>query len=134
MEAVLSPLRQEGIRILNYLDDWLLCAGTQQECQAHFSLLLEHLHQLGLRLNYEKSHLVPSQETHFLGLVLNSQAASLTLSQTRLSCLSQFRLGARVIWQQCLHLMGLMASMSQAVPLALLNMRPVQRLGWGTGI
>uniref|UniRef100_A0AAV2M5I6 ribonuclease H n=1 Tax=Knipowitschia caucasica TaxID=637954 RepID=A0AAV2M5I6_KNICA len=131
MEAVLSPLRQEGIRILNYLDDWLLCAGTQQECRAHLSLLLEHLRQLGLRLNYEKSHLVPSQETHFLGLVLNSQAASLTLSQARLmsfeSCLSQFRLGARVTWRQCLRLMGLMASMSQAVPLALLNMRPVQR-------
>ncbi|CAL9704266.1 unnamed protein product [Knipowitschia caucasica] len=138
MEAVLSPLRQEGIRILNYLDDWLLCAGTQQECRAHLSLLLEHLRQLGLRLNYEKSHLVPSQETHFLGLVLNSQAASLTLSQARLmsfeSCLSQFRLGARVTWRQCLRLMGLMASMSQAVPLALLNMRPVQRYLLGLGL
>lgn len=51
MEAVLSPLRQRGIRILNYLDDWLLCARSEDQCQAHLSFLLEHLKHLGLCLN-----------------------------------------------------------------------------------
>ncbi len=42
MDAALSPLRQMGIRILNYLDDWLILAQSEVELLSHRTLLLSH--------------------------------------------------------------------------------------------
>ncbi len=67
MDVALSPLRQMGIRILNYLDDWLILALL-----SHRTLLLSHLERLGLRVNFAKSALSPSQRVSFLGTVLDS--------------------------------------------------------------
>ena len=55
IDAALSPLRQKGIRILNYLDDWLILAQSEAEIVSHRSLLLSHLECLGLRINFAKS-------------------------------------------------------------------------------
>ncbi|KAL0157267.1 hypothetical protein M9458_048513, partial [Cirrhinus mrigala] len=63
-EAALSPLRERGIRIPNYLDDWLILA--------HSDMVLNHLAQLGLRVNWEKSKLSPAQRISFLGVELDS--------------------------------------------------------------
>ncbi len=51
MDAALSPLRQMGIRILNYLDDWLILAQSEVELLSHRTLILSHLERLGLRVN-----------------------------------------------------------------------------------
>ncbi len=50
MDAALSPLRQMGIRIVNYLDDWLILAQSQAVLTLHKTLLLSHLGCLGLRV------------------------------------------------------------------------------------
>ena len=138
MDAALSPLRQGGIRILNYLDDWLVCAGSEEQCRHHVARLLSHVQGLGLRLNYKKSRLELSQLTTFLGMVLDSRSATvaLTLERQRVfrTCLALFQLQALVNWGLCLCLMGLMAAMVQVVPLALLHMRPVQRCLLGLGL
>ena len=131
MDAVLGPLRRRGLRVLNYLDDWLVCAQTQQMCLDHVSRLLQHIQKLGLRINEEKSELEPSQVTQFLSMTLDSRAASVSLTARRReairACLRHFRLNTRVSWRLCLRLMGLMAATVQIVPLGLLHMRPVQR-------
>ncbi len=44
MDVALSPLRQMGIRILNYLDDWLILAQLEAVSTSHKTLLLSHLH------------------------------------------------------------------------------------------
>ncbi len=72
MYAALSPLRQMGIRILNYLDDWLILAQSEVELLSHRTLILSHLERLGLRVNFAKSALSPSQRVSFLGTVLDS--------------------------------------------------------------
>ncbi len=69
MDAALFPLRQMGVCILNYLDDWLILAQSEAKVIAHRSLLLSHLERLGLRINFAKSSLSPSQRTSFLGTV-----------------------------------------------------------------
>lgn len=130
MDAVLSPLRRRGIRILNYLDDWLVCAVSEEQCRHHVSLLLDHIQGLGLRLNYKKSRLEPSQVTTFLGMILDSQSGTVTLTPERQQAFPR----AQVNWGLCLRLMGLMAAMVQVVPLALLHMRPVQRCLLGLGL
>ncbi len=62
MDAVLFPLRQLGIHILNHLDDWLILALSEDELLSHRSVLLSHLECLGLRVNFAKSALSPSQQ------------------------------------------------------------------------
>lgn len=100
MDAALSPLRQRGIRILNYLDDWLVCAVSEEQHRHHVALLLEHVQRLGLHLNYKKSRLQPSQVMTFLGMVLDSRRATVALTLERQqdfrTCLALFQLHARV--------------------------------------
>ncbi|KAL0204651.1 hypothetical protein M9458_002669, partial [Cirrhinus mrigala] len=72
MDAALVPLRQKGIRILNYLDDWLILAQSETELLSHKALLLSHLECLGLRVNLTKSALRPSRQISFLGAIFDS--------------------------------------------------------------
>ncbi len=90
-EAALVPLRERGVRILNYLDDWLILAQSREQLRAHKDLVLRHLSQLGLRVNWEKSKLVPTQRISFLGMELDSVNQTARLTQERaqsvLNCL-----------------------------------------------
>ncbi|MGL5190250.1 MAG: reverse transcriptase domain-containing protein [Cetobacterium sp.] len=61
-----------GVRILNYLDDWLVLAHSEAELISHRSIILNHLECLGLRVNFPKSSLSPSQRVSFLGIILDS--------------------------------------------------------------
>ncbi len=84
MDAALSPLRHRGIRILNYLDDWLILAQSQVVLTSHKTLLLSHLDCLGLRVNFAKSILLsPSQRVPFLGTVIDSVQMTATVSAER---------------------------------------------------
>ncbi len=80
MDAALSPLRQMGIRILNYLDDWLILAQSQVVLTSHKTLLFSHLDCPGLRVNFAKSILSPSQQVSFLGTVIDSVQMTATVS------------------------------------------------------
>ncbi len=72
MDAALAPLRLQGIRVLNYLDDWLILAHSRELVSRHRDIVLGHIHSLGLRMNAKKSVLLPSQRTVFLGVRLDS--------------------------------------------------------------
>lgn len=48
VNVVLSPLRQSGMHILNYLDNWLIIAQSQDVLESHREQLLEHLQCLEL--------------------------------------------------------------------------------------
>ncbi len=60
MDAALAPLRFQGIRVLNYLDDWLILAHSRESVSHQKDVVLRHLHALGLRMNTKKSVLSPS--------------------------------------------------------------------------
>ncbi len=51
MDAALAPLRLQGIRVLNYLDDWLILAHSRELVSRHRDIVLGHIHSLGLRMN-----------------------------------------------------------------------------------
>ncbi len=55
MDAALAPLRLQGIRILNYIDDWLVLAQSERVAAQHRDVVLAHLKVLVLRLNAKKS-------------------------------------------------------------------------------
>ncbi len=97
MDAVLSPLKQSAMRILNYLDDWLVLAQSESALLCDKFRLLAHLQSLGLTVNMQKSMLVPSQNISFLGVELNSinmrAPLSEECSQKLISSLAVFKLG-----------------------------------------
>ncbi len=74
----LFPLPQVGIRILNYLDNWLILAQSEAVSTSHKTLLLSHLCCLGLRVNFAKSILSPSQRVLFLGTVIVQMTANVS--------------------------------------------------------
>ncbi len=128
MDAALAPLRLQGIRVLNYLDDWLLLAHSRELVSHHRDIVLAHIHSLGLRMNAKKSVLLPSQRTLFLGVRLDSVQMQARLAPARIpdltACLARFKLGQNVSVGTCRRLLGLMASASPVLPLGLLHMRP----------
>ncbi len=74
VEAALVPLREQGVHILNYLDDWLILTQSSKRLCAHRDLVLKHLSLLGLQVNWEKSKLMPTQRICFLGMELEPKS------------------------------------------------------------
>ncbi|KAL0166426.1 hypothetical protein M9458_038270, partial [Cirrhinus mrigala] len=130
INAALSPLRQSGIRILNYLDDWLVIAQSRDTLENHKCQLLEHLKRLGLTINVQKSKLRPMQNIAFLGMDLDSRSMRARLSQERMqsliSSLTSFKPGRVVVLKCFQRLLGRMAAAAVVCQLGLLHMRPLQ--------
>ncbi|KAL0168633.1 hypothetical protein M9458_036855, partial [Cirrhinus mrigala] len=129
-EAALSPLWRMGIRILNYLDDWLLIAHSRDLLCEHRDLVLRHLSHLGLQVNREKSKLSPVQRISFLGVELDSVNMTARLTNERaqsvLNCLNSFRHKTAAPLKTFQRLLGHMAAAAAVTPLGLLHMRPLQ--------
>lgn len=130
MDAILATLRLNGIRVLNYLDDWLICAESPGQALQHTELVTDHLSRLGLKVNHAKSQLTPAQVARYLGLSLDARSMTAVLSDDRVSsisaCLDLFQLGRALPVVTFQKLLGLMAAASQSLPLGLLHMRPLQ--------
>lgn len=128
--AALSPLQARGIKILPYLDDWLICAPTREQASRDTVTVLEHIDRLGLRVNLDKSNLAPAQRTIFLGVSLNTISMKACPSPQRVggivTMLSAFRRGRALPFVLYLRLLGMLTAASGVVPLGLLWLRPMQ--------
>ena len=58
---------QKGIKIHQYLDDWLVRASTHDTCLQHTQTLVTLCQELGWLVNKEKSELAPKQVFNFVG-------------------------------------------------------------------
>ncbi|XP_075336649.1 uncharacterized protein LOC142397191 [Odontesthes bonariensis] len=129
--AALSRLQSRGMKILPYLDDWLVCAPSQSQAALDTTCLLSHLARLGLRVNFTKSGLVPSQSTVFLGVTLDAVTMMACPSPRRvddiLRHLLPFREGRRFHYVEFLRVLGKLTAAAAVVPLGLLSLRPLQR-------
>ena len=66
LRPVVTYLRQLGVKLVLYVDDFLLCAKLSLVVD-HTDLLLHTLEDLGLRVNLDKSVLTPAQTIKYLG-------------------------------------------------------------------
>ena len=57
----------KGIRIHQYLDDWLVRATSHQDCLQHTRTMVKMCQDLGWMVNVEKSQLEPKQVFDFVG-------------------------------------------------------------------
>lgn len=72
LKPVVSFLRDKGLFIVNYLDDFLCLGNSYDDCLNCVNETVNLLTNLGFVINYEKSQLVPSQCRQFLGFELDS--------------------------------------------------------------
>ena len=128
--AALAPLQRRGLKIMPYLDDWLVCAQSRQQVGEDTEWVLSHIQSLGLQANLKKSDLNPRQETAFLGLCLNSLTMRASLTPQRVAgiqaALHAFRRGRRIELLSFQKMLGLMSAAAMVVPLSLLRARPLQ--------
>ena len=119
-----------GIRLLRYLDDWLILASSEDEVRQHVRMLLSVCHDLGIVVNLEKSSLEPTQRATYLGMSIDTVVARVFPTESRVrnmmtlgsSFLSMPEPPARM-WQSVL---GHMASLEKLVPGGRLRMRSLQ--------
>ena len=126
MDAALAPLRRQGVggvRMASYLDDWLTCAPSERQARSNTEVVLA--------LNREKSCLITSRTVTYLGLVLDSNVMRASLTPKRLSVLREhlscFSVTKQVTVKFGQRLLGLLVAATQAVPLGLLDMHPLQQ-------
>ena len=72
-----------GIRLLRYLDDWLILASSEVELRRHVSMLISLCNDLGIIVNEEKSDLEPKQRASYLGMMIDTVAGKIFPSESR---------------------------------------------------
>ena len=119
-----------GIRIHQYLDDWLVRASTHETCLQHTQNLVVLCQDLGCLVNKEKSELVPKQVFNFVGYQFDLKEGKVKPTPERWQALTdnmQSVLSGPVCpVQQFMSLIGLLTATEKQVHLGRLHMRPIQ--------
>ena len=121
---------RRGIRIHQYLDDWLVREKSYQLCLQHTQILVEMCQELGWLVNMEKSELVPKQIFNFVGYQFDLESGRVrptperwqNLQEKILKLLSRPTCPVRVF----MSLIGLLTATEEQVHLGRLHMRPIQ--------
>ena len=117
-----------GIRIHQYLDDWLLRAPSPEICLQHTQTLLALCKQLGWVVNMTKSELVPKQVFNFVGYRFVLITGRVLPTQDRWEALQvkvRFIKGRHnCTVRQFMSLIGLLTATEKQVCSGRLHMRP----------
>ena len=121
---------QRGIRIHQYLDDWLVRARSHQVCLQHTQELVQICQNLGWLVNLEKSELEPKQIFNFVGYQFDLQAGWVRPTPDRWQSL-QDKILHLLSLPSCpvrdfMSLIGLLTATEKQVHLGRLHMRPIQ--------
>ena len=76
--------KRRGIKIVNYLDDFLLVARTHAQCAAAAHTFKKLLASLGWQINAKKC-VEPTTSCEFLGVLINTRGQKLSITPTRLA-------------------------------------------------
>ena len=125
-----APQVSRGLRIHQYLDDWLIRSQSQEESQRDTQAVVDLTQSLGWIINQEKSELKPTQVFSFVGYEYHLDSALVRPTHERWLKLQDLILrlkSKRVLTARCLmFLIGLLASTEKMVPEGRLHMRPFQ--------
>ena len=128
--AVSAWAHSRGIRLLRYLDDWLVLSSSEKKAKESIRELLLLCRTLGIVINEKKSDLVPSQSAKYLGMTIDTGAGKVFPSLARvekfLSVAERFcsmQSPPAQLWQVIL---GHLASLERLVPHGRLRMRSLQ--------
>ena len=122
--------QSRGIRIHQYLDDWLLRAPFREACVNQTRTLMALCQQLGWLVNLQKSELVPQQEFNFVGYHFDLSKGLVKPTQERWQTLTQ-KIKMLMNRDHCsvrefMSLIGLLTATEKQVVSGRLHMRPIQ--------
>ena len=130
MAPISAILHRYGIRILRYLDDWLILAESRTTCIQARDRLLHLCEELGLQVNHGKSSLAPSQDMTYLGMQILSVWFIATPTETRvvnlLNIIEEFLSSPSppaALWRR---LLGHLSPLTLLVKGGMLRMRSLQ--------
>ena len=128
-EVKLMALRQ-GIRIHQYLDDWLVRASTLHTCLQHTQTLVTLCQELGWLVNKEKSELAPKQVFNFVGYQFDLKEGKVRPTEERWQALTD-KIRSMMSDPVCpvrkfMSLIDLLTATEKQVHLGRLHMRPIQ--------
>ena len=130
LRPVVQLLRDQGVKLHVYLDDWLIRADTPDQALEHAELTIRVLQHLGWIVNFEKSDLTPSQVFDFIGMHFDTSSFTVApLPKMRLkvqSVLEHWRASIRVSARDLHRLLGILVFMAALVPRGRLRLRPIQ--------
>ena len=119
-----------GIRIHQYLDDWLLRAPDPGTCQQNTQTLLDLCRELGWVVNMKKSELVPQQNFNFVGywfdLLTGRVLPTVERWETLRAKLLFIKNKDSCTVRQLMSLIGQLTATEKQVWLGRLHMRPIQ--------
>ena len=120
----------KGIRIHQYLDDWLVRAKSPKTCLRHTQMLVKICQDLGWLVNLEKSELEPKQVFNFVGYQFDLKSGRVRPTPDRWQSL-QGKIKALLLLPACpvrqfMSLIGLLTATEKQVHLGRLHMRPIQ--------
>ena len=79
LKNVVAFLRKRGIRLVLYLDDFLIMNETEEGLRADLKTTLGILESLGFLINWDKSTTIPSKCIEYLGMIVDSERLSFSL-------------------------------------------------------
>ena len=130
MAPISTILHRYGIRMLRYLDNWLILAESRTTCIQARDRLLQVCEELGLQVNFKKSSLIPSQDMTYLGMQIQSVRFVAKPTETRvenlLKIIEEFLSSPdppAALWR---HLLGHLSSLTLLVKGGMLRMRSLQ--------
>ena len=128
--AVSAWAHSHGIRLLRYLDDWLILSSSEREAKQSVQSLLSICRTLGIVINEKKSDLVPSQTAKYLGMTIDTKAGKVFPSLARvekfLTVAESFCAMDAAPTQFWQVILGHLASLERLVPHGRLRMRALQ--------
>ena len=121
---------QKGIRIHQYLDDWLVWAKSHQVCLQLTQILVTLCQKLGWLVNMEKSELEPKQIFDFVGYQFDLREGrvrpTLDRWQTLTAKITDLLTERTCPVRKLMSLIGLLTATEKQVHLGRLHMPPIQ--------
>ena len=119
----------QGLRLHSYLDDFFLLQRSQQELQVDTNYLLEVFVSLGVKINFQKSHLSPSRTVEYLGVMFHLDVGILSLPLSKITAIHSLcrnlMVKSQLSRRQLERLVGTLNFASKFVPLGVFHLRPL---------
>ena len=117
----------KGIRIHQYLDNWLVRARSHQACLQHAQVLVKMYQKLGWLVNFKKSELEPKQVFDFVGYQFDLRSDRYWIGGRvfKKKILKLLSLPACPV-RQFMSLIGLLTATEKQGHLGRLHMRPIK--------
>ena len=118
LKPILGSLRETGIRLIAYLDDFLLIGKTKNQAEESFQKTKTLMESLGFVINEDKSQSKATQKIKFLGFSIDSMDMMFRLTATGVKQIKKCKQAMesnQVTLRELAHIVGVLVATQLAV-------------------